>query len=164
MTRIGILSDTHCFLPEKTFEFFASCDQIWHAGDIGNIETAIKLEKFKPLVAVYGNIDGQDIRLRYPQNQLFTIEQQKVFITHIGGKPSKYDNEAKKIIEKEKPEIFVCGHSHICKVQYDQKYKLMYVNPGAAGKYGLHLKITLLRFTIDGNVLKDMEILELNKY
>jgi uncharacterized protein len=164
MIRIGILSDTHCFLPEKTFDFFSSCDQIWHAGDLGNTETADKLEKFKPLIAVYGNIDGQNLRVKYPKNQLFTIEQQKVFITHIGGTPSKYDIEAKKIIEKEKPGIFVCGHSHICKVQYDYKYKLMYINPGAAGKYGFHLKITLIRFSIEGSVLKDMEILELNKH
>ena len=164
MTRIGILSDTHCFLPEKTFDFFASCDQIWHAGDIGNLETAERLEKFKLLVAVYGNIDGQELRIRYPEKQLIKVEQQRIFITHIGGTPAKYDAKAKKIIESTKPTIFVCGHSHICKVQYDQKNKLLYINPGAAGKYGFHNKITLLRFVIDGSNLKDMEILELDKH
>jgi len=164
MKRIGILSDTHCFLPEKTFDFFASCDMIWHAGDIGNLETAERLEKFKPLIAVYGNIDGNELRVRYPEKQLIKVEQQRVFITHIGGTPAKYDAKAKKIIEDMKPNIFVCGHSHICKVQFDKRYGLLYINPGAAGKYGFHLKITMIRLTIDGNDLKDMEILELDKH
>jgi hypothetical protein len=164
MTRIGILSDTHCFLHAKVFEFFAECDQIWHAGDIGNTETAENLEKFKPLTAVHGNIDGQQLRQHYPETQLFTVEQLKVFITHIGGKPGKYDFKARQIIENEKPGIFVCGHSHICRVQYDHKYKMLYINPGAAGKFGMHQKITLLRFIVDRNDMRDMEILELDKH
>ncbi len=164
MTRVGILSDTHCFLPEKTFDFFSSCDMIWHAGDIGNLETAERLEKFKPLIAVYGNIDGQELRVRYPEKQLIKVGQTRVFITHIGGTPAKYDVRARNIIESTHPNIFVCGHSHICKVQYDKKNKLLYINPGAAGKYGFHTKITLLRFVIDGSNLKDMEILELDKH
>jgi len=164
MVRIGILSDTHCFLHEKVFSFFAECNQIWHAGDIGNLETAERLEKFKPFIAVYGNIDGQELRVKYPEKQFIKVEQQRIFITHIGGTPAKYDAQAKKIIESTNPTIFVCGHSHICKIQYDQKQKLLYINPGAAGKYGFHNKITLLRFVIDGNNLKDMEILELDKH
>jgi uncharacterized protein len=163
MTRIGILSDTHCYLPPQVFEFFASCDQIWHAGDFGNLATADSLGSFKPLRGVYGNIDGQELRVHFPKNQLFTVEDKKVFMTHIGGRPGKYDAEAKKIIQRVKPDLFVCGHSHICRVQYDQTHEMMYINPGAAGKYGFHLKITLLRFTIDGKDLKDMEIMELNK-
>jgi len=163
MTRIGILSDTHCYLPPQVFEFFASCDQVWHAGDFGNLSTADSLGSFKPLRGVYGNIDGQELRVHFPKNQLFTVEEKKVFMTHIGGRPGKYDSEAKKIIQKVKPDLFVCGHSHICRVQYDQTHEMMYMNPGAAGKYGFHLKITLLRFTIDGKDLKDMEIMELNK-
>jgi uncharacterized protein len=163
MTRIGILSDTHCYLPPKVFEFFESCDQIWHAGDFGNLETADALGNFKPLRGVYGNIDGQELRVHFPKDQLFKVEEKKVFMTHIGGRPGKYDAEALKIIQAKKPDILVCGHSHILRVQYDQKHKLMYINPGAAGKYGFHLKITLVRFTIDGNDLKDMEIMELSK-
>lgn len=164
MTRIGILSDTHCFLHAKVFEFFAECDQIWHAGDIGDAETADKLKNFKPLTAVYGNIDGQPLRQRFPETQIFMTEDVKIILTHIGGKPGKYDIKARQLIEKEKPEIFVCGHSHICRVQYDQKYQMLYINPGAAGKYGLHQKITLLRFIIDGNDMRDMEVLELDKH
>jgi uncharacterized protein len=163
LTRIGILSDTHCYMHPKVFEFFKDCDQIWHAGDFGNLETADALGSFKPLRGVYGNIDGQELRVHFPKNQLFTVEGKKVFMTHIGGKPGKYDAEAKKVIEGVKPDILVCGHSHICRVQFDQKHQLMYINPGAAGKYGFHLKITLLRFTIDGKDLKDMEIMELSK-
>jgi putative phosphoesterase len=163
MTRIGILSDTHCFLHPKVFEFFEACDQVWHAGDFGNLETADAIGSFKPLRGVYGNIDGHELRVHFPKNQLFTVEEKKVFMTHIGGKPGNYDVEAKKIIQKVKPDLFVCGHSHICRIQYDQLNKLMYINPGAAGKYGFHLKITLVRFTIDGKDLKDMEIMELSK-
>jgi putative phosphoesterase len=163
LTHIGILSDTHCYLHPKVFDFFSACDQLWHAGDFGNLETADALGSFKPLRGVYGNIDGQELRVHFPKDQLFTVEGKKVFMTHIGGKPGKYDAEAKKVIERVKPDILVCGHSHILRVQYDQKYKMMYINPGAAGKYGFHLKITLLRFTIDGNDLKDMEIMELSK-
>jgi uncharacterized protein len=163
MTRIGILSDTHCFLHPKVFEFFADCDQVWHAGDFGNLETADSLGSFKPLRGVYGNIDGHELRVHFPKDQLFTVEGKKVFMTHIGGRPGKYDAEAKKIIQRVKPDLFICGHSHICRVQYDQTNEMMYINPGAAGKYGFHLKITLLRFTIDGKDLKDMELMELSK-
>lgn len=164
MIRIGILSDTHCFLHEKVFDFFASCDQVWHAGDIGNAATADKLESFKPLVAVYGNIDSHTLRARFPQHQLFNAGGKKILITHIGGTPGKYDSEARKIIIREKPDIFVCGHSHICRVQYDERNSLLYINPGAAGKFGFHQKITLLRFVIVGGSMKDMEILELEKH
>ena len=163
MLQIGILSDTHCFLHPKVFEFFKDCDQIWHAGDFGNMETAHNLGTFKPLRGVYGNIDGHDLRAHFPKDQLFPIEGRRVFMTHIGGRPGKYDADAKKVIERVKPDIMVCGHSHILRVQYDQKYEMMYINPGAAGKYGFHLKITFLRFTIDGKDLKDMEVMELNK-
>jgi uncharacterized protein len=163
MTRIGILSDTHCYLHPKIFEFFADCDQLWHAGDFGNLETADKLGTFKPLKGVYGNIDGQDLRKNFPKHQFFVVEGRKILMTHIGGTPSKYDAEAKKLILSAKPDIFVCGHSHICKVKYDQVNNLMYINPGAAGKYGFHLKITLIRFSIDGKDLKDMDVMELEK-
>jgi putative phosphoesterase len=164
MTRIGILSDTHCYLHPKVFEFFASCDQIWHAGDFGNLETANALGSFKPLRGVYGNIDGQELRVHFPKDQLFMVEEKKVLMTHIGGRPKKYDADAKKLILSQKPDILVCGHSHICMVTYDHTNRLMYINPGAAGKYGFHLKITLVRLVIDGKDMKDMEIMELSKH
>jgi len=163
MKRIGILSDTHCYIHPKTWDFFADCDQIWHAGDFGNLETAKKLASIKPLYGVFGNIDGTDIRNHFPEYNVFEVEQRKVLITHIGGTPSRYDPRARKLIETEKPDIFVCGHSHICRVQFDHKNKLMYINPGAAGKYGFHIKLTLIRFVIDGNEMREMEILELDK-
>jgi putative phosphoesterase len=163
MKTIGLLSDTHTFLHHGTADFFEKCDEIWHAGDIGNLDCLEKLSALKPVRAVYGNIDGQEIRMRVPQTQFFQVENRKILMTHIGGKPGKYDPEAKKLIINSKPDIFICGHSHICKVQFDAKNNLMYINPGAAGKYGFHLKITLLRFEINDTLLQNMEILEINK-
>lgn len=163
MTRIGLLSDTHTYLHPKIFEVFKDCDEIWHAGDIGNLETIAKLQKFKPIKAVFGNIDGQSVRISYPEVQSFVVEKMKVLMIHIGGYPNRYDKRAKQLIEKEKPDIFISGHSHILKVMYDKKYDLLHMNPGAAGKFGLHQKITMLRFTIDESEVKDLEIIELNK-
>jgi len=163
MTRIGLLSDTHTYLHPKIFELFKDCDEIWHAGDIGNLETINNLQKFKSVKAVYGNIDGQDIRISFPEVQAFTVENKKVLMIHIGGYPGRYEKRARLLIEKEKPDIFVSGHSHILKVMYDHKYELLHMNPGAAGKYGLHPKITMLRFTIDKSEIKDLEILEFDK-
>lgn len=163
MTRIGLLSDTHTYLHPKIFEVFKDCDEIWHAGDIGNLETIAKLQKFKPIKAVFGNIDGQSVRISYPEVQSFVVEKMKVLMIHIGGYPNRYDKRAKQLIEKEKPDIFISGHSHILKVMYDKKYELLHMNPGAAGKFGLHQKITMLRFTIDESEVKDLEIIELNK-
>lgn len=163
MTRIGLLSDTHTYLHPKIFEVFKDCDEIWHAGDIGNLETIAKLQKFKPIKAVFGNIDGQSVRISYPEVQSFVVEKMKVLMIHIGGYPNRYDKRAKQLIEKEKPDIFISGHSHILKVMYDKKYDLLHMNPGAAGKFGLHQKITMLRFTINESEVKDLEIIELNK-
>lgn len=161
--HIGLLSDTHTFLPKKAFDFFKDVDEIWHAGDIGNIEVVEKLEAFKPFKAVYGNIDGHEIRIRYPEDNIFMCDQVKVYITHIGGYPGKYQPKARKIIEQEKPKLFISGHSHILKVMFDKKYQLLHINPGAAGKSGFHKLITMVRFTIDGNDIKDLEVLELPK-
>jgi len=160
MTRIGLLSDTHGSIPKKLFEFFKDCDQIWHAGDIGDVSVIDLLENFKPLIAVYGNIDGSDIRISYPENQVFTIENVKVLMTHIGGYPGRYSSPARLLIEKEKPALFISGHSHILKVMYDNKFNLLHINPGASGKFGLHNQITLVRFIIDGDQIKDLEIFE----
>jgi len=163
MKKIGLISDTHTFLHPRLFEFFKDCDEIWHAGDIGNLETIHKLVKFKTVRAVYGNIDGHEIRASYPEVQGFYCEQVKVLMIHIGGYPNRYDKRAKLLIEKEKPGLFISGHSHILKVMPDEKYNLLHINPGAAGKYGLHQKITFVRFVINGSEIQDLEISEMNR-
>lgn len=160
MPRIGLLSDTHSFINPRILEFFASCDEIWHAGDIGNLETADKLSSFKPLKAVYGNIDGIELRTSYPKNLVFECEQVKVLITHIGGYPGKYEKEVRQLIDIERPNLFICGHSHILKVIYDKKHELLHMNPGAAGNSGFHQVITCLRFVVDGKDIRDLEVFE----
>ena len=163
MQKILLISDTHSYLDPKLFKYIETVDEVWHAGDIGNISVCQEIEKLKPLKAVYGNIDGQDIRKSYPENAIFRCEQVKVFITHIGGYPNRYNLEAKKIIEQEKPNLFICGHSHILKIMYDKKYNLLHVNPGACGMHGFHQVKTLLRFAIEGTEIKNIEIIELGK-
>jgi hypothetical protein len=163
MKRIGLLSDTHGYIPKKAYEFFADCNEIWHAGDIGNIETAKELAGIKPLKAVYGNIDGQDIRSFYPLYQEFTCEGVKVLMIHIGGYPGRYTPEARALIDEIKPKLFITGHSHILKVINDPKKNLLHINPGAAGKYGIHQIATMIRFVIDGEDIRDLEIQELPK-
>jgi len=163
MTKIGLLSDTHCYLHPKIFEHLNDCDEIWHAGDIGNIETADRLRKFKPLKAVHGNIDGQDIRIVYPKHQRFLCEQVDVWITHIGGYPGNYVPEVRDKIKINPPKLFISGHSHILKVQYDKKLDLLHINPGAAGKSGLHHVITFVKFEIDGSEIKNLKVIEINR-
>lgn len=161
MKRIALLSDTHNYLDPKIFKYFDSCDQIWHAGDIGTIAIADELAKIKPLIAVYGNIDGSDVRMVHPLNQRFMCEEVDVFMTHIGGYPNRYSLEALTEIKRKAPKLFICGHSHILKVMFDQTYKLLHINPGAAGVHGFHKVKTMVRFTIDGPVIKDLEVIEL---
>lgn len=161
MQRIALLSDTHNYLETKMLKYFDSCDQIWHAGDIGTISITDQLAKIKPLIAVYGNIDGTDVRTVHPKNQIFLCEQVKVFMTHIGGYPNRYSLDALEEIKREAPQLFICGHSHILKVMFDQKYKLLHINPGAAGVHGFHKVKTMVRFTIDGSKIKDLEVIEL---
>lgn len=163
MKRIGILSDTHGFLHPKVFELFKDCDEIWHAGDIGNEGTINSLMDFKPTRAVWGNIDGQTIRQSHPEVHSFFCEQVKVLMIHIGGYPGRYEKRARLLIEKEKPNIFISGHSHILKVMPDKTYDLLHINPGSAGKYGLHTKITLIRLIIDKSEIRDLEVIELTK-
>ena len=160
MTQIGLLSDTHGFIDERLFKFFEKCDEIWHAGDIGNIQTAQCLEEFKPLKAVYGNIDNHELRLQYPKLLQFTCEDTDVLMTHIGGYPGHYEAVVRDIIRVQPPKIFICGHSHILKVIYDKKYNFLHINPGAAGNSGFHKVKTAIRFTIEGPDIKNLEIWE----
>lgn len=163
MLRIGLLSDTHHYLDENIFRHFENCDEIWHAGDFGTIDLADRLKAFKPLRGVFGNIDGQDIRTVYNENLRWTSEEVNVFMTHIGGYPPKYNPAVKKILIAEPPQLFICGHSHILKVMYDDKLQCLHMNPGAAGNQGWHKVRTLIRFTIDGRDIKDCEVIELGK-
>lgn len=161
MTRIGLISDTHGYLDESVFKHFDQSDEIWHAGDFGNIKLAESLANFKPLKGVYGNIDGQDIRSVYPEHLKFTCEGMKVWMTHIGGYPDKYDVKIRDEIYKNPPSLFICGHSHILKVMYDKKIACLHLNPGAAGKYGWHKVRTLLRFCISEEKIHSLEVIEL---
>ncbi len=163
MQRIALLSDTHNYLDGKLYKYIECCDQIWHAGDIGTLAIMDELAKLKPVVAVYGNIDGTDIRKVYPKNQLFYCEDVKVFMTHIGGYPNRYSKEVLLTIQKEHPNLFICGHSHILKVMYDQGNSLLHINPGAVGNHGFHSIKTLVRFTIDKKNISDLEVIELGK-
>jgi putative phosphoesterase len=161
MLRIGLLSDTHNYLDDAVFKHFQQCDEIWHAGDFGTLAIAEKLRNFKPLVGVYGNIDGQDIRSEYPEQIIFTREQVKIFIKHIGGYPPKYTPQVKPVIAAEHPNLFISGHSHILKIMFDDKLQCLHINPGAAGLQGWHKVQTLVRFVIEGNNMKNCEVIEL---
>ena len=161
MKRIGLLSDTHGYIDDRILTFLEECDEIWHAGDIGNRETASKLSELKPLKAVSGNIDGTDLRNDFPAKLRFRCEDIDVLIIHIGGYPGHYSPEARKEISSFVPKLFISGHSHILKVIYDEKYQLLHINPGAAGIQGFHQVRTLIRFTIDKEIMKDLEVIEL---
>jgi putative phosphoesterase len=163
MTSIGLLSDTHSYLPESVFHHFKEVDEIWHAGDIGNIEVADALEKFKPLRAICGNIDGHELRVRYPEHLIFEVENVKILMMHIGGYPPKYNAESKLFIQQHKPDIFICGHSHILKVMPDTLNNLLHINPGACGKLGWHKVSTLIRFEITVGKIHKLEVIELSK-
>lgn len=161
MKKIALLSDTHSYINDRILEYCSSCDEIWHAGDIGNIKVADALEKTNTFKAVYGNIDGQDIRVRYPETLRFFCEEVDVMMTHIAGRPEKYVAAVKEIMKSNPPKIFICGHSHMLLVKYEKKYNCLHLNPGAAGISGFHQKRTMLRFTIDGKDIRDLEVVEL---
>lgn len=158
MTYIGLLSDTHCCFDDHLKEFFKDVDVIWHAGDFGNTVTSDAIAKVKPLIGVYGNCDGYDVRAIHPYIQIFEVEGMKVLMMHIGGYPGRYDYKALQLIEAHRPDIFVCGHSHILKVINDKHYNMITINPGAAGIQGFHLVRTALRFHIDNGKIIDMEV------
>lgn len=161
MPKILLLSDTHNYLDKRIEKYAASCDEIWHAGDVGTISICDELKKLKPLRAVYGNIDGQDVRKEYPKNLIFNCDEVKIYITHIGGYPNRYNLDAKKIILEHKPQLFICGHSHILKVMYDKALNLLHINPGACGIHGFHQMKTMVRFEITGKEIKNLEVIEL---
>lgn len=163
MQRIGLLSDTHGFLPERLFHFFENVDEIWHAGDLGTIELADKLAEFKTFRAVYGNIDGQEIRVVHPMHQRFKCEEVDVWMTHIGGYPGRYERYVKPEIYRNPPNLFISGHSHILKVIYDKKLNFLHMNPGAAGYKGFHKKCTALRFVIEGKNIRNLEVWEMDR-
>ena len=160
MKRIGVMSDTHNWWDEKYARHFADCDEIWHAGDIGSSLIIDRLETICPVRAVYGNIDGQELRLKFNEILRFKIEECSVIIKHIGGYPGKYDPSIKNVIYKEKPDIFIAGHSHIVKIKYDHLIDCLHINPGAAGKQGWQQVRTLIKFTVNGKDVKDLEIIE----
>ncbi|MDL2256440.1 metallophosphatase family protein [Parabacteroides sp. OttesenSCG-928-K15] len=161
MKRIGLLSDTHAWWDDKYEMYFKECDEIWHAGDIGSEEVAFRLSQLKPLRAVYGNIDGQSLRRQYPLVAKFEVEQVRVLMTHIGGYPNRYAPGIKQELLDYQPGLFVSGHSHILKVMYDKPLNCLHINPGAAGKSGFHQIRTLVRFTIDGDQIKDLQVIEI---
>ena len=159
--KIILLSDTHAWCDKKIEKYLADCDEIWHAGDIGSIEVVNKLRSHAPLRAVHGNIDGQDIRYDHPEFLEFEVDGLRVLMTHIGGFPGKYDARALKKIIDSKPNIFICGHSHILRVMYDKAHDMLVMNPGAAGLQGFHQVRTLLRFDIDAGEIKNLEVIEI---
>ena len=162
MTRIGLLSDTHAYWDDKYLTYFEHCDEIWHAGDIGSMLLIEQLQQIQPKVrAVYGNIDGQDIRKEFPLINRFTIDGADVMMKHIGGYPGNYDASVRGSILVRPPQLFISGHSHILKVKYDKTLNLLHINPGAAGISGFHKVRTMVRFVIDNGVFKDLEVIEI---
>lgn len=161
--KIGLLSDTHSYLDNKIHEYFTSCDEIWHAGDIGDPAVLHQLQTWKPVRAVYGNIDEKVLQTTLPEDCWFTCGELTVLMTHIAGAPPNYNPRIKQLLKSRKADILVCGHSHILRVVKDPAWSMLYINPGAAGNHGFHHVKTILRFTIDGKQLKDMEVIELGK-
>ena len=162
MKRIGLLSDTHGYWDERYVRYFESCDEIWHAGDIGSVELADRLAAFRPLHAVYGNIDGRELRTRFPQTLRFHVEGAEVLMKHIGGYPGNYDPSIRGSLLTRPPKLFISGHSHILKVKYDKTLGMLHINPGAAGKQGFHKVRTLVRFSVDEGTFSDLEVIELS--
>ncbi|MDV7698889.1 metallophosphatase family protein [Chryseobacterium soli] len=161
MTKILLLSDSHSYIDDRILDYARQADEIWHGGDFGNMEVIEQLEKIKPLRGVYGNIDEAKIRSEFPEVNRFLCENVEVLMIHIGGYPGKYSPLAKKEIEEKAPALFISGHSHILKAMFDKKNNLLHLNPGACGKQGWHTTRTMMRFVIDGEEIKDLEIIEL---
>ena len=163
MKKILLLSDTHSYIDDQMIKYVKQADEVWHAGDIGDINVTDTIQKHTILRAVYGNIDDKDVRNSFPLDAKFTIENVTVWMTHIGGYPKRYYHRIRDDIKKNPPKLFITGHSHILKVMFDKKLKLLHMNPGAVGKYGIHKVRTMLRFEIDNTEIKNLEIIELEK-
>lgn len=161
--KIGLLSDTHGYLDSRIEQFFKDCQEVWHCGDIGDLGITDRLAGGFNLRAVYGNIDGGEVRRMFPETKIFVCEDVKVVMTHIGGYPGHYDARIREVLYREHPQLFVCGHSHILKVMYDKTLKCLHINPGAAGRYGFHKVRTAVRFVIEKGNIKDLEVIEWNK-
>ena len=163
MKKILLLSDTHSHIDDTILKYVAQADEVWHGGDIGDLSVTDAIKKLKPLRCVYGNIDDAKARLEFPLHNRFMCEGVDDWMTHIGGYPGKYNPNIKAEMESNPPKLFICGHSHILKVIFDKKHNLLHINPGAAGKSGFHQVRTMLRFVIEGDKIKDMEIIEMEK-
>jgi len=163
MKKILLLSDTHSHMDEKILKYVRQADEVWHAGDIGSLEVTDALSNIKPVRAVFGNIDDHVMQKEFPLNNRFMCEDVDVFMTHIGGYPPKYNGRTRQLIQENPPKLFICGHSHILKVMWDKPLGVLHMNPGACGKHGFHQVRTMLRFVIDGEEIKDLEIVELGK-
>ena len=163
MKKILLLSDTHSYIDDRILKYVEEADEVWHAGDIGVTSVSDEIQKLKPLKAVFGNIDGAEIRKEFPLHQRFMCEKVDVWITHIGGYPGKYSPAIREDMRSNPPKIFISGHSHILKVMNDKKLELLHMNPGAAGRHGFHQVRTMLRFTIDGSDIANLEVVELGK-
>ena len=163
MTKILLLSDTHGYIDDIILKYVHLADEVWHAGDIGNLNVTDTIKKLKPLRGVYGNIDDDKARMEFPLHNRFMCEGVDVWITHIGGYPGKYNPVIREAIATNPPKLFICGHSHILKVMFDKKNNLLHMNPGACGKSGFHTMRTMLRFVIEGDAIKDLEIIEIGK-
>ena len=161
MKKILLLSDSHGYIDKKIIKYFDDIDQVWHAGDIGNIKVCETIIKTKPLKAVFGNIDNFEIREKFQEDLNFHCEGLKIYITHIGGYPGNYNERVKKVIEETRPNVFICGHSHILKVNYDKKNDLLHMNPGACGLQGFHKKRTMLKFNIENKKITNLNVIEL---
>lgn len=161
--KILLLSDTHSYLDDAILKYVKLADEVWHVGDIGEITVTDALKKLKPLRAVYGNIDGAEARAEFPLDNRFVVDGLEVWMTHIGGYPNRYNVRIKEKIKENPPKLFISGHSHILKVQYDQKLQLLHMNPGAAGKHGFHQVRTMLRFEIIKGEITNLEVIELGK-
>lgn len=163
MKKILLLSDTHSYIDEQILKFVKQADEVWHAGDIGNLEVTDTIKKHRPLRAVFGNIDDKNARAEFPLDLKFTVEEVSIWMTHIGGYPNKYNQRIREDINLNPPKIFIAGHSHILKVVFDKKLNLLHLNPGAAGNHGFHKIRTMLRFELNAGKIENMEVIELAK-
>jgi putative phosphoesterase len=163
MKKILLLSDTHGYIDDHTMEYVNESDEVWHAGDIGSVEVTDTISNSKPIRAVYGNIDGAELRVSFPKDLVFTSQGVLVFMTHIGGRPGRYANGISQQIKSVKPKIFICGHAHILKIQFDKTHQVLFINPGAMGKQGFHKVRTMVRFELSKGEIKNMEVIEVKR-